>query len=193
MKNVRIGGRINLLFLVVIASMFFAALAFTEEMQEVGEMEEISAEETSMETTDPQFTMAGIDIPAEDLLGMKVVNNAGEDIGKIKEAKADQSSGRVNFVIIAKKGVMGLIGSQYAVPIKALTVSPDAKQATLNVDESLLASAPKKAREMSDVAFQLQLEQHYGIAPAWEAEPEFELEQYSPEQGEPSPSQEMMD
>ena len=170
MKNVKM-KRINLLFLGVIASTFFAALAFA------GGMEEIGKAVTDIMTSDPQIQETGSDISSQNLMGMKVVNNAGEDIGEISEVKAHESSDQVNFVIIAKKGVLGLGGSQYAVPIRAITVSPDAKQATLNVDESLLASAPQQGPEMSADAFQLQLEQHYGIAPAWEAE-----------QGIPSPA-----
>lgn len=192
MKKIKM-RRMDLLFFAVIVSMFFASFAFAAGMEENGE----TAYE--MMTSGAQ-AQANSNISADELKGMKVVNQDGKDIGKIKEVRVDQDTGAVNFVILSQAKMMGLSASNYAVPIRAITVSPDQSQATLNVDESLLASAPKQATNISDKDFELQLEQHYGIAPAWKSDqgtsvPQMENEaapqdEYMGSPPSPSPMQE---
>jgi hypothetical protein len=65
---------------------------------------------------------------------------------------------------------MNPLDVEYTVPFRALKVNSDQKQATLMVDKELLASAPSPDVGLSDSAFQMQLERHYGISPAWESE-----------------------
>jgi sporulation protein YlmC with PRC-barrel domain len=152
MKNIRMGCN-KLLFLLAIASMFFTALAFAAGLEESEKKD------------------AGQDagnISARQLMGLKVVNRDGKEIGKITEVKKQQSSGRINYVVIGGQKLMGLMDSEYSVPFRALKVSPDEKQATLDVDDNLLADAPRQAPDTTDTAFQVQLEQHYGISPTWE-------------------------
>jgi len=195
MKKIKM-RRTDLLFFTVIVSMFFTSFAFAAGMEQNSE----TAYDMMTSGAQTPQAQASSNISADELKGMKVVNQDGKDIGKIKEVRVDQDTGAVNFVILAKTKMMGLSESDYAVPIRAITVSPDQKQATLNVDESLLASAPKQATNISDKDFELQLEQHYGIAPAWKSDqgtsaPQMENEaapqdKYQGSPPSPSPMQE---
>lgn len=156
--------KMNLLFVAVMASMFVAPFAFAADMDQSG------TSDPGMSSTQSQALQTASDITADELKGLKVVDQDGKDIGKITDVVADQSSGAINFVTLAKGGIMGVGASRYAVPIRALDISQDKKQATLNVDESLLTSAPEQTPDMSSKDFELQLEQHYGISPAWKSD-----------------------
>lgn len=174
--------KINMLFLIVMASMFFAALAFA------ADMDQSSTSDAGMNNMQSQEHMGSSNITADELKGMAVIDQNGKDIGEIKDVKADQDTGRVDFVILAKGGMMGIGETKCAVPIRALNINLDKKQATLNVDQSLLASAPKQAPDVSNKDFELQLEQHYGIAPAWKSDQntsEPQMQQSQPDQSAP--------
>ncbi|MGB3221877.1 MAG: PRC-barrel domain-containing protein [Desulforhopalus sp.] len=106
---------------------------------------------------------------AEEVEGMKVVSQVGEEIGEIKSAKTDQESGKINFVTISKDGVLGMGGEDVAIPFEALLFDQQNEQVTLTVNESKLDNAPQQAN-MSDEEFQRSLESHYGVAPVWEGE-----------------------
>lgn len=106
---------------------------------------------------------------AEEMEGMKVVSQTGEEIGEIKSAKTDHQSGEIKFVTISKGGVMGMGEEETAVPFEALRLDEQNERATLTVNESKLDNAPQQAN-MSDEEFQRNLESHYGVAPAWEGE-----------------------
>jgi sporulation protein YlmC with PRC-barrel domain len=108
-------------------------------------------------------------ISAEEIQGMQVVSQTGEEIGEIKSATTDQESGKIKFVTISKGGVLGMGGEDVAIPFEALRLDQQNEQATLTVNESKLENAPQQAN-MSDDEFQRNLESHYGVAPAWEGE-----------------------
>src|SRR5690606_4605817 len=57
---------------------------------------------------------------ADEMEGMKVVSQTGEEIGEIKSAKVDQQSGDIKFVTISKGGVLGMGGEDIAIPFEAL-------------------------------------------------------------------------
>jgi sporulation protein YlmC with PRC-barrel domain len=146
MKNVRMSQK-KLVLLIAIAGMFFTALAFA------------AGQEYS-------------NISAQELTGMTVISQDGENIGMIKRVQTDQNMGRISYVVVGKMNdpETDPLDVEYAVPFKALKVNSDEKQATLMVDKDLVASAPSPDVGLSDSAFQMQLEQHYGISPAWESD-----------------------
>ena len=105
----------------------------------------------------------------DELKGMQVVSQAGEELGEIESVTTDPQSGQIKFVTISKGGVLGMGGQDIAVPLEAFRIDQASHRATLTVNESKLDSAPQQAN-MSDDEFQRNLEQHYGIAPAWKGE-----------------------
>ncbi|MGB3223773.1 MAG: PRC-barrel domain-containing protein [Desulforhopalus sp.] len=107
-------------------------------------------------------------ISAGEFQGMQVVSQEGDKIGEISKAHSDQQSGQVQFVIISKSDAER---DHVAVPLEALRFDEEKKQATLMVDESKLANAPKQEDKSTQV-FVFELEEHYGVAPAWQKEAE---------------------
>lgn len=118
------------------------------------------------EMDEPAQQMSNIP-SADQMMGMKVVSQQGEEIGEIKNLKIDPQTGEISHVTVAKGGLLGMGTEKIAVPLGALSFSLD--EATLAVDKSLLDNAPKQAN-MSDEEFDLELQEHYGISPAWQME-----------------------
>lgn len=105
---------------------------------------------------------------AENLLGLNVVAQDGENIGEIQDFKVDTRTGRIDYVIVERENAMG-IGEDIAVavPLGALQFTDD--NARLVVDKSKLDNVPSPAT-MSDREFYDNLNTHYGIAPGWQEE-----------------------
>ena len=107
-------------------------------------------------------------ISAQQLEGMKVVSQSGDEIGKIKDANIDYQTGNVRFVTISKDEPSSM-NQEFAVPYEALRLDRQNDRVTLTVNENKLDNVPRQAG-MSDDEFQRKLESHYGVAPAWENE-----------------------
>ena len=117
-----------------------------------------------------QMQMSQGQIPsAEELKGMKVVNQNGEEIGEITEANQSIETGQVNYVTIAKGGTLGMGEENIPAPVEALSFDSQQQQATLQVDESKLENVPEQAG-MDEQSFERELESHYGVAPAFQDE-----------------------
>lgn len=113
---------------------------------------------------------------AEQILGMSVVGQDGENIGEIQDIKIDTRTGRINYVTVQKGGVMGIGGEEgIAVPLEAFQFTSE--NAQLTVDKTKLDNAPKQ-EDLSDQGFQQELQSHYGVSPAWqEGQPGMESQQ----------------
>jgi sporulation protein YlmC with PRC-barrel domain len=117
-------------------------------------------------SADPkQKVGAAQSMSAEELEGIQVYSQAGEEIGEIKGVTIDDTSGTVKFVNLSKGGILGIGAEDIAVPLEALNFEDG--RAVLAVDISKLENAPKQA-EMSDKDFQSELQSHYGVSPAWQ-------------------------
>ena len=96
--------------------------------------------------------MAAI-LSATTLVGDKVTNADGEDLGKVEELMIDVESGSVDF----------------AVPWASLAVDQKNKQLILNVTRDMLETAEGFDKDhwpdMADRAFMNSTYSHYGIKP----------------------------
>ncbi len=79
---------------------------------------------------------------ASTLDGDKVVNNKGENLGKIEDIMLDLENGQVAYVVLSFGGIMGIGDKLFALPWDKLTVDLDNKRFVLNVDKELLDKAP---------------------------------------------------
>jgi sporulation protein YlmC with PRC-barrel domain len=88
-----------------------------------------------------------MDFRASDILGAKVENRNGDDLGKISDLAVDPKDGRVDFAVIGHGGVAGLGEKDFAVPLRSLTVRRDdngkIKSFVLDMTKDQIANAPK--------------------------------------------------
>lgn len=108
---------------------------------------------------------------ADSLIGKNVVKRDGAGVGQIKDLMMDSHTGRINYIVLLKGGIIGVGGDQYAVPFQALQFDADMNRVTLTIDENKLANAPKQEAGMSDTEFNLKINEYYGISPAWGTAP----------------------
>lgn len=147
---------INLLLILICASLFWVGGSFAGEMEQSEKMMPESAA-----TSDPEGTIA----EETTLVGMEVINQQGEIIGRISGQAADVDTGNINYVLIALEGSSE---ESHAVPFQAVRVLEAEDKVALDIDAALLANAPKKMAGMSDDEFNLKVHEYYGLSPKWE-------------------------
>jgi sporulation protein YlmC with PRC-barrel domain len=79
---------------------------------------------------------------ADTLLGNDVYNEAGDDLGDVKELMISISSGKIAYAVLSFAGTLGLGDKLFAVPWSALTLDTANKRFTLNVAKEALNDAP---------------------------------------------------
>jgi sporulation protein YlmC with PRC-barrel domain len=148
-----------------------------------------AAEDLSETTVSESTTDSAQVLSAEELRGMQVFSQAGDKLGPIQSVTTDPESGLIKFITFSKGGFAGVGGEEIALPIKAFQIDRTYRRATLTVNESKLDDAPQQAT-MSDDEFQRNLEQYYGVAPAWqgdsrqmETDPSRSMDQQQPGMG----------
>ncbi len=120
---------------------------------------------TSADRENPDF------LSADTLKGDKVVNTAGEDLGKIEEFMIDLENGRVGYVVVSHGGLLGIGSKLFAVPWQALTLRVHEHAFALNVSKETF----DKAEGFDKDNWPLTREKlsrtysYYGYQPYWQA------------------------
>jgi sporulation protein YlmC with PRC-barrel domain len=121
-----------------------------------------------MRTTD--FETARV-LSAGTLTGDKVVDPAGEKLGKLEELMIDVNRGTIAYAVLSVGGLMGLGNKLFAIPWSSFRVDSGEKQLVLNVDKELLKSAPgfdpDHWPDFADQAWGATVYKHYGAPPYW--------------------------
>jgi sporulation protein YlmC with PRC-barrel domain len=81
-------------------------------------------------------------LSATTIIGDRVRNEKGEDLGKIEELMIDMQSGCISYAVVSFGSVLGLGGKFFAVPFEALQLRADEHKFVLNVDREKLENAP---------------------------------------------------
>ena len=108
---------------------------------------------------------------ATTLVGDRVVNLAGEDIGRIEELMVDVTTGRVAYAVLSFGGVLGFGRKLFALPWSALTVDEQKKRFVVNVSRQELAHMPGFDRDhwpdLNDLEHATGVYRQWGSAPHW--------------------------
>jgi sporulation protein YlmC with PRC-barrel domain len=128
---------------------------------------QLYAAEDSSKTVNENMTGSTQVQSAEELKGMQVFSQTGEKLGPIISVTTDPESNQIKFITFSKGGFAGIGGEEIALPPQAFQIDETYHRATLVVNESKLDYAPQQ-ETMSDDEFQRNLEQYYGVAPAWQ-------------------------
>lgn len=111
-------------------------------------------------------------LSASSLVGDKVVNSAGEDLGKLDELMIDLQTGRIAYAVLSFGGFMGIGNKLFAIPWSRLSVDEVNQRMILDVDRDLLERAPGFDKDnwpdMSDPSFGSQIYSYYGTEPYWD-------------------------
>ena len=107
----------------------------------------------------------------EDVIGKKVVNLQGEDLGTIEDVIIDAPNARVSYAILSFGGFMGMGDKLFALPWVSLFYSPEDGKFALKADRELLKKAPGFDKnnwpDLSDPVTRGEIYRYYGAAIYW--------------------------
>ncbi|AUP76116.1 PRC-barrel domain containing protein [Francisella tularensis] len=86
--------------------------------------------------------MSNLALPASHLIGEKVVNYKGENLGKVKEIMINPNTGKVAYVVVSYGGFLGMGDKLFAFPIKAFKVYTANAQFKIKKTKEELEEAP---------------------------------------------------
>lgn len=107
------------------------------------------------------------------LVGTKVKNMGGENIGEISDITIDVESGKVAYAVLSFGGFLGLGDKLFAIPLEAFNFDRHAVDAdvVLDISKEKLENAPgfdkKDWPEHPQTEFMEQIYSHYGYEPYW--------------------------
>src|SRR5688500_2828340 len=110
-------------------------------------------------------------LSATNILGKKVVNPAGEQLGNIKELMIDIDDGQVAYAVLSFGGFLGLGDKLFAIPLEALTFNSKDQTAILDVDKEVLKNAPGFDKDhwptsaQYEAGWLLDIYEYYGYSP----------------------------
>jgi sporulation protein YlmC with PRC-barrel domain len=110
-------------------------------------------------------------ISTSSLARERVMNENGDDLGKIEDIMVDIETGRIAFAVMATGGMLGREARLYAVPWEALKLSLHDKKFILNVSKETLENAPSFHRnnwpDLTNLGWLRQVYSFYGYEPYW--------------------------
>jgi sporulation protein YlmC with PRC-barrel domain len=103
------------------------------------------------------------------LVGDAVINESGEDLGKIEELMLDLPSGKVAYAVLSFGGLLGLGDKLFAIPWDKLQVSEEDKKFILTgISKDQLKSAPGFDKDnWPDRKMEEEIYGFYGSDPYW--------------------------
>lgn len=111
-------------------------------------------------------------LSAKSLVGDRVVNRTGEELGKIEELMIDLSRGNVAYAVLSFGGFLGMGDKLFAIPFQALKLDADHECFVLDVDKEKLKNAPGFDKDhwpsTADRTWGSQIHSYYGYRPYWE-------------------------
>lgn len=81
-------------------------------------------------------------LSATTIIGDRIINPAGQNLGKIENLMIHLEDGRIVYAVVAFGEDLGLRGKLFAIPWPMLTVDPERKCFVMEVSRELLKQAP---------------------------------------------------
>jgi sporulation protein YlmC with PRC-barrel domain len=112
-------------------------------------------------------------LSASSIIGEKVVNPAGEQLGAIKELMIDLDDGHVAYAVLSFGGFLGMGDKLFAIPWEALMLDPEAHAVILDVDKETLKNAPGFDKDHwpdtseYEAGWLMDIYEYYGYSPYW--------------------------
>jgi hypothetical protein len=106
------------------------------------------------------------------IIGMRVINDQSEDLGKIEDVILDTRNSRAGYAILSFGGILGMGDKHFAIPWEALTFDLTEKVAVINIEKDRLSKAPGFDKDawpdIADDAWGAKVYDYYGFRPHWE-------------------------
>jgi sporulation protein YlmC with PRC-barrel domain len=114
-------------------------------------------------------------VKSKDLIGSKVKNAQGEDLGKVEEIVLDLEEGQIAYAVLSFGGFLGMGDKLFAIPAETLKRRASDNAIVLDVDKDRLKKAPGFDKNnwpsLSDRAWLVSVYEYYGLPPYWTPPP----------------------
>jgi sporulation protein YlmC with PRC-barrel domain len=112
-------------------------------------------------------------LSASTIIGDKVINTAGEQLGSVKELMIDPDDGFIIYAVLSFGGFLGMGDKLFAIPWEALTLDTEEHAFILDVDKEILKNAPGFDKDhwpdnaQYEAGWLLDIYEYYGYSPDW--------------------------
>ena len=112
-------------------------------------------------------------LSASTIIGDKVINPAGEQLGNIKELMIEAEDGSIVYAVLSFGGFLGLGDKLFAIPWEALTFDTEEHALILDIDKDILKNAPGFDKDhwpepaQYEAGWLLDIYEYYGYSPYW--------------------------
>ncbi len=112
-------------------------------------------------------------LSAATIIGDKVVNAEGEQLGNIRDLVIDLDDAQIAYAVLSFGGFLGLGDKLFAIPLEALTFNKEAHTVILDVDKEVLKNAPGFDKDrwpdsaQYEAGWLLDIYEYYGYSPYW--------------------------
>jgi len=112
-------------------------------------------------------------LQATRVIGNKIFNRAGEQLGILRDLVFDFEEGHIAYAVLSFGGFMGMGDKLFAIPWEALVLNPKDQSFLLNVEKEVLKEAPgfDKDHWPDDAQYEagwlLDIYEYYGYSPYW--------------------------
>ncbi len=117
-------------------------------------------------------TYSNAPVKASTIIGTKVVDRAGENLGDIKEIVIDPGTGKVAYGVVSFGGFLGMGEKLFAIPFGAFSYNTSRSDYVLDVSKERLKAAPGFDSDhwpsMSDEKWNRDVSKYYEQPPYWE-------------------------
>ena len=124
-------------------------------------------------------------LSATTIIGDKVVNTAGEQLGSITELMIDLDDGLIAYAVLSFGGILGMGNKLFAIPWEAITIDTENHDVILDVDKEVLENAPGFDKDnwpdnaKYEAGWLLGVYEYYGYSPYWMPDEEEDFQDQS--------------
>ncbi len=158
---------------VMVAALFISVVNAADETKKTDQQKlEMQKQQQKAHQGMQRSDQASSTIKISELLGRKVENNQGEQLGNITDIVIDMDRGQVAYAVLSFGGFLGMGDKLFAIPFTALKDSPQRRSFVLNVDKEKLKQAPgfdkNQWPETGNRQWGTDVHRFYGEQPYWE-------------------------
>lgn len=112
-------------------------------------------------------------LQATSVIGSKVFNRAGEQLGDLRDLVIDFEEGHMVYAVLSFGGFLGKGDKLFAIPWEALLWNPNDHTFLLDVEKEVLKEAPGfdqahwPAKAEYEAGWLLDIYRYYGYSPYW--------------------------
>lgn len=154
----------------LLASAAFAQSAMEDAAGSPAAPDQQEASEPAV-SEEPQTAEEPHILKTSELIGYRVINTDGEELGTIKEIVIDPHEARVAYAVLSFGGFLGLGDKLFALPWETLVLNPDTQTVYLSIEKEKLQAAPgfdqTRWPDMASLA-QSTTHNYSGQTPYWE-------------------------